>query len=70
MSPVSPVFHTVVTVRNWTQKCTQSESIHSKILDVHVLKDKLLQVLTIDDEEASLFKGGLYPLRREKILNK
>ena len=38
MSPVSPVFHTVVTVSNWTQKCTQSASIHSTILDIYVLK--------------------------------
>ena len=38
MSPVSPVFHTVVTVIFGTQKCIQSESIHSTIVDVHVLK--------------------------------
>ena len=38
MSLVSPVFHTVVTVSNWTQKRTQSESILSTILDIHVLK--------------------------------
>ena len=25
MSPVSPVFHTVVTVNNWTQKCCPLE---------------------------------------------
>ena len=32
---------------NWTQKCTQSESIHSTILDVHVLKaEHLLTVRT------------------------
>ena len=40
MSTVSPVFHTVVTVSNWTRKRTQSESIHSTILDIHVLKAK------------------------------
>ena len=41
LSPVSPVFNTVVTVshsENWTQKCTQSESIHSVIWYVFVFK--------------------------------
>ena len=38
MSPVSTVFHAVVTVNSWSQKHTQSESIHSIILDVHALK--------------------------------
>ena len=38
MSPVSPVCYTVVTVSIGLKKCTQSESIHSTILDVHVLK--------------------------------
>ena len=38
MSPVSPVFHTLVTVNNWTQKRTQSESIHFIVLDVHFSK--------------------------------
>ena len=38
MSPVSSVFHTVVT-EYWSQKRTQSESIHSStILYVRVLK--------------------------------
>ena len=40
MSPVSPVFHTVVTVSNRTKKRTQSESIHSTILEIHVLKSE------------------------------
>ena len=31
MIPFSPVFHTVVTVSNWTQNRTQSENISSTI---------------------------------------
>ena len=42
LSPVSPVFHTIVTVSNWTQK-----SIHSTILDIHVLKAEHLTLRLI-----------------------
>ena len=38
MSPVSTVFHCVVIVSIGLKKCIQSESIHSTILDIHVLK--------------------------------
>ena len=34
MSPVSPVFHTIVTVSIGLKKHAQSGNIHSKILDV------------------------------------
>ena len=43
MSPVSPAFHTVVTVSIGLKKSIQNGNIHSTILDVHVLKAEHLK---------------------------
>ena len=37
MSPVSLVFHTVVTV-SWSQRQTKDDDIHCLILDVHAFQ--------------------------------
>ena len=37
MSPVSPVFHTVVTV-SWSQRSTKNDDIHSIIFDIHAFQ--------------------------------